>query len=407
MPTLDEIADVFRRIAEATPDITGKGVCRPSFSYEEGQALSLLGRFATACHLRVRFDAYSNLWVERDACGPGPYHLLGSHVDSVPAGGNYDGLAGCVAAIAALAELPVTVAARSPVRVVCLRGEEGAWYNQPCKGSKLLLGQLVPSAQLKDALAQAEVDYQNPMHQLTGDRLKEVRSFVELHIEQGPTLDTYGTPLGVVTVIAGHRRYDIEVTGEAAHSGTTPMELRKDPLVRAMYLIEEMRRRAGDLTGSSNGESNGEVRVTCGTFHTDHRTEAITKVPGLVHFTLDIRAQKDTHLAEMEGRLHYLAGACTRTTTTVRRTSAEEPVNMNTEVSLRLVDAVAAEAKQPDHRLHSGAGHDAAIFAKAGVPTGMLFVRNQNGSHNPNEAMDLYDLRLGIEALKHYVEATP
>ena len=259
---------------------------------------------------------------------------VGSHLDTVPQGGKFDGALGVVAAIEAVEQAGCGSA-------VAFRGEEVG-----CIGSRALC------------------------------RYEEVPSaFLELHIEQGPTLERAGVPLGVVTSIVGYARGELWFEGRAGHAGTTPMQDRQDALVEAAAEILRIRDAALQVEGAV--ATVGEVDVEPG---------AGNVIPGRVRLSVDVRAPDRERLDDVLARVGLEPG------------HRAEPVAMSERCRAALSDEIAARGLQAVE-LPSGAGHDAGILAAAGVDAGMLFVRSLNGgvSHSPDELSSEEDVALAVD----------
>jgi allantoate deiminase len=311
----------------------GPGANRIGYSPEEDEAHALARGWLEEARLEVEVDEAGNLF-GRSASSPGIW--TGSHLDTVPQGGKFDGALGVVAAIEAVEQ-----GGRGTVAV--FREEE-----RGCVGSRAFVGRgVLPEA------------------------------FVELHIEQGPRLAAADAPLGVVSGIVGYARGEIVVEGRAGHAGTTPMELRDDALVHAARDILQL---AGETARIPEAVATvGRIEAEPG---------GINVIPGRVRYSVDVRAPDEERL----NRLIALAG--------IDRTHAVTPVAMND----RVMGALRAELESrglPVVELTSGAGHDAGVLARAGVPASMLFVRSLNGgvSHSPGELSSEEDISLAIDVL--------
>ncbi len=395
---------VFAHVATETAD-AGGGVTRASYSLGETSALEAVAVHAGALGLRPRVDGAGNLFVTRDGAWPDEAVVIGSHLDSVPNGGNYDGLAGVVAGLLVLDRARRDGRGESLV-LLGLRGEESAWFGIPHVGAKALLGKL-PSRDLQrrrrpaPGVDDATLATCMVRCELGGSRSPpSIREFWELHIEQGPVLETAGVPLGVVTAIRGSARAtDARVTGKAGHSGTTPHALREDAVIRFADLVHQL-----EVQRQRIVEQGQDLVFTIGCVSTDPARHGLTTIADLVRFTLDVRSA-DPGVAEDFCRHARRPNGC-NPGWSPHLDLGDLVVTPGAVLSGDLVEravraAVGVGVDAP--RMVSGAGHDAAVFAQAGIPTGMIFVRNQHGSHNPAESMDLDDFLLGVEAL--YVAA--
>jgi len=388
------------------------GVSRPSYGDGETAAMNTLGEVAAKAGLGVRFDAAANLVIELDGPPGKPAYWMGSHLDSVPEGGNYDGLAGVVAGLLCLIKAKKSgVQPQRPLAVVGLRGEESAWFGKPYLGSYALFGKLTPR------------DLQRP-HRDTGRPLEEymrkagadvdriaagqplidrdaVGAWLELHIEQGPIMVAREAPVGVVTGIRGNLRHiEAKCHGAAGHSGAVPRWLRHD----AVFALAELLMRLDENWQALNARGVDLV-VTAGIVSTDPREHSVTRIPGDVRFSLDIRSQSLDTL-EAFYQLVLVEAASIEKARGVKFDFGErlltEPGIIDREWAAKLRKLCASLAL-PYIDIPSGAGHDAAIFATEGVPSAMIFVRNDRGSHNPEEKMELGDFMMGLELLYHAV----
>jgi N-carbamoyl-L-amino-acid hydrolase len=404
---LTEATALFAALRAASQD--GGGVTREAFGARETAAHALVADFAVREGLAVERDRAGNLVVTLPGREPDlPFLAVGSHLDSVPRGGNYDGAAGVIAGVLALAALRRDgIVPPRTVRVLALRGEESAWFGKSWIGSHALLGLLTA-----DDLAQPRIDSGRPLAEHLRDVGADVEAiaagralvererlgaFLEVHIEQGPVLQERGLPLGVVTAIYGnvrHRR--VVCRGEAAHAGATPRWLRRDAVVALSDLIVRLDARCAEWLGEGR-----QLVVTHGMIGTDPREHAISRVAGEATMTLEIRAEDDATLEAF----HRLSRAQADEVARERRVTFEfDPVIVNRAATMspawvERLDALCAEEGIDRMRMPSGAGHDAAVFAQAGVPTGMLFVRNSHGSHNPMEHMALEDFGAALQVL--------
>ncbi|HET8728980.1 MAG TPA: hydantoinase/carbamoylase family amidase [Alphaproteobacteria bacterium] len=402
-------ARIFDDIAAMSPDVAG--VSRPAYSPVESKVLDYLEGVARAHGLCTWRDAGANLViarsndVDRDArCG-----LIGSHVDSVPQGGNFDGLAGVVAGLLTLVAFEGgKVELGVPVRVLALRGEESAWFGQAYMGSKALLGKMTDAvlqsrhrdsgSTLGDAMAAVGVPVDRVRN---GEALVDPASFaffLELHIEQGPILIDRGWPLAAVTGIRGNIRHrGIQCVGEAGHSGAVPRWLRHDAVVATAELVMRM-----DEHWATIQQHGGDLVLTTGIFQTDAAHHAMSRIPGEATFSFEARSQEQTTMNAIENLLHSECRIIERERG-VRfhfdDIARAEPAELDERIVEAIKAACVAEGL-PNEAVASGAGHDAAVFAQAGVPTGMIFVRNANGSHNPNEHMDLDDFMAAVTVMR-------
>jgi acetylornithine deacetylase/succinyl-diaminopimelate desuccinylase-like protein len=319
----------------------GPGANRVGYTAEEDQAHELAAGWMREAGLEVDLDPYGNLVGRLQGEEPAlPEIWTGSHLDSVPQGGRYDGALGVVAGIEALERLGRL---RRTLAVVAFRDEE-----RGCAGSH---GRVASGA-------------------LPG-------TFVELHHEQGPRLGLAGAALGVVTGIVGYKRGVREIAGRAGHAGTTPMDAREDALVRAAEEILRIRDVARSIEGAV--ATVGQIEVEPG---------GTNVIPGLARFSVDARAPDAERLTRLLAELG-LDG-----------TGRTEPAAMSETVRSALRDAIQARGL-PVVELPSGAGHDAGILASAGVDSGMLFVRglNEGVSHSPDEAAADEDVALAVDVL--------
>jgi N-carbamoyl-L-amino-acid hydrolase len=385
------------------------GVTRPSYSEIETAAMEVIASAAKASELNVRYDAAANLVVEMPhAPAARPACWMGSHLDSVPEGGNYDGLAGVVAGLMCLAKAKrLGAALQRPLAVVGLRGEESAWFGKPYLGSYALFGKLSArdlerkqrdtGRPLGEYLEQVGADVRRIAAGTPLVDAQAIGGWLELHIEQGPIMVARAAPVGVVTGIRGNLRHlSARCHGTAGHSGAVPRWLRKD----AVFALAELLMRLDENWQALNARGVDLV-VTSGIVGTDPREHSISRIPGDVTFSLEIRSQSLDTL-EAFYQLVLVESAGIEKARGVKFEFGErvlsEPGLIDREWAARL-RRICAELHYPYIDIPSGAGHDAAIFANQGVPSGMLFIRNDNGSHNPDEKMDLDDFLMGAEVL--------
>lgn len=403
----DIAARLFSQIAARTADT--EGVSRPAFSAIETETLEYLAAFAASHGLATWYDAGQNLMMSlpEDADAPRAV-IVGSHVDSVPYGGNFDGLAGVVAGMVCL------VRARRegrrfarPVKVLAMRGEESAWFGPCYIGSKALTGTL-SAAELAAkhkadgrTLASHMADIGIDMEPVASGRPladpASIEAYIELHIEQGPLLVGREKPAAVVSGIRGnvrHRR--IVCHGEAGHSGAVPKAFRKDPVLALADLLVRL-----DESWTTILNKGGDLVLTSGMLGTDPGRHAMSRIPDSVFFSLDIRSQSKKTLADMEALLEREVHQIERERQV--RFEFDEPLTVDPAVCdptlvEELKQAMAAIGQEP-FVMASGGGHDAAVFQGAGIPSAMVFVRNRNGSHNPREAMEIDDLIAGTDII--------
>ncbi len=350
--------------------------------------------------LDLTTDRAGNLWAwtaDPDAAGPGL--VMGSHLDSVPDGGAFDGPLGVVSAFAALDVLRDSGGTlRRPVGVACFADEEGARFGIACAGSRLLTGVLdadrargltdEDGTTLAEAMTRAGVD---PGALGRDDEtLRRIGTFVELHVEQGRALvDVPGDrgAVGVAEAIWPHGRWRLDLRGRADHAGTTRLADREDPMLALAAAIREARAAADRHRALA---TVGKLRI---------RPNGVNAIPSEVTAWLDARGPAEDDVRAVVAEV----GAAADTV------PAEESWTPSTAFEPALRNRLAALLAGPDGRpapvLPTGAGHDAGILAAAGIPTAMLFVRNPTGvSHSPAEHAEPADCRAGVAALARVVE---
>lgn len=405
-------SQLFAEIAARSAD--SEGVSRPAYSAIETATLDYLADFARAHGLEVTYDAACNaifsLRQDRDATR---FLLVGSHADSVPNGGNFDGLAGIIAGLICL------VRARqagqrfgAPVKVIALRGEESAWYGPCYIGSKALFG-LLGAKELaachkgdQRSLCQHMADVGIDMNPITaGKKLLDpasVIAYLELHIEQGPLLVNKNLPVANVSGIRGSFRHKaITCIGEPGHSGALPRAYRRDPVLAMADLFMRL-----DDDWDTVLQQGDDLVLTSGIVATDPVRHAITRIPDSITFSLDLRSQDGATLSAMRTLLHTHVQTIER----ARRVRFEFDEELDVTPSLcdvTVVERISTTMRRlglEDYIMPSGAGHDAAVFADSGVATGMIFIRNRNGSHNPREAMEIDDFMVANSVLYEYLK---
>ena len=372
------------------------GVCRLALTEEEIEARRLLIGWANDIGLSVTTDDISNLFFRLEGTeSDAPPVLTGSHIDSQPTGGKFDGAFGVVTgfeALEAIKESGITPA--RPIEVVAWMNEEGSRFSPGMMGSEAFTGR----RPLEQILAVEDTDGVR-----TDEALRTtlaafpdlerrafgfpVAAFVEAHIEQGPILEEMGVPVGVVTGIQGSRRFRVTVFGEEGHAGTLPMPDRSDALFSALEMIGAMRRAFGV----------DQVKFTVGLFQLSPNVPSV--VPSKVLFSIDLRHPDWRTLKELGDSIAGLceenAGACTVEISEIATSeSLEFPVEIRTCIS-----EVADELEIPNTPILSMAGHDARQLHYH-CPTGMIFSPCEKGiSHNETENCDPTDLAAGTRVL--------
>jgi N-carbamoyl-L-amino-acid hydrolase len=398
-------AEVWSQLEPIGRDPATGGYSRHTWSTAHRELRDWFVAQARARSLDIETDRNGNTWAWWDSPGSDGAVVTGSHLDSVPHGGAYDGPLGIVSALLALDELRGRGARpRRPIAIVAFAEEEGARFGVACLGSRLLTGGLTGSRarELTDAdgvpLSRAAADAGLDPASLGADpqRLERIGCFVELHIEQGRALselgDGAGHPVGLASGIWPHGRWRLEFTGEANHAGTTLMADRRDPMLTCAYTVLAANKEARLLGAHA---TTGRLAVT---------PNATNAVPERVTVWLDARAADQSTLDSLVETVRWRAGErASRDGTTVTMTpeSVSPEVRFDEQLRDRLVTVLGGDLPV----IGTGAGHDAGILSSAGVPTAMLFVRNPSGvSHSPAEHATDDDCAAGVLALARVLE---
>jgi len=377
---------------------TDTSVSRLGLSADEQRARDLVRGWLAAEGAKVRRDAAANLFARFG--GQGEAVLVGSHLDSVPEGGRFDGALGVLCAVEAVVSLTeAKIKLQRPIEVVAWADEEGARFGVGLFGSTAAFGRLargVGARTDRDGISIAEalraLGEQGDPAAARRDP-KEIAAYLELHIEQGPRLETAGLPLGIVSDIVGIYHARVAIRGRADHAGATVMTARADALAAASEIVlavERIARGRPDSVGTV-----GEIAV---------RPGAKNVIPGECVFTLDLRAARD-HDGLVRDVLDAVTGivsargvqASVDDLARVPVTTLDPKIR---DVLKRATTSVGVEAPL----LVSGAGHDAQNPALSGVPTGMIFVRSTGGSHTPREFASIEDAALGAQALANAIK---
>ncbi len=401
---------LFATLAAGSPG--NPGIMRDTYGAGENFGHEVFRAEARAAGLAIMTDAAANTYATwRGTQADAPAILMGSHLDSVPHGGNFDGAAGVVAGLVTIAALrALGVRPRCDLTVMGVRAEESVWFQVSYIGSRSALGTL-PDGALEARRIDTGRCLADHMRDCGGDpdALRRgvrsldparVRAFLEVHIEQAPSLVEAGFPIAVCTGIPGNFRYpNARIRGRHDHVGT-PRRFRRDAAMAGMALAHAL-----DEIWAAHEARGTQIAVTFGRFHTDAAVHGLTTVPGDFHFSLDVRAYDEAVLAEIEAQMHLAIGRIEAE----RRVTFE--LGQRAGAAVGPVDAaIAAALAAGADRLGIGAmplgspaSHDAAAFAAAGVPVAMLFVRNEHGSHNPREAMEIEDFMDAASVLALWV----
>jgi allantoate deiminase len=391
LSTAEKVLARCQTLARFSED--GSGTRRTFLSAPMRDCHREVSRWLAASGVSARVDAAGNLrgiypGAEPDA----PRLLIGSHLDTVPNAGAYDGILGVALAVALCEALE---GRRLPfaLEVVGLSEEEGVRFGRPFIGSRALVGRLDEEfLASRDAqgvsVRQAIANFGLPVAQIPQARLgAEVLGYLEFHIEQGPVLEDLGFPLGAVEAIAGQSRLEVTFAGRANHAGTTPMHLRRDALAGAAEWI---------VAVESAAEASEGLVATVGLV--DVKPGAVNCIAGQARLSLDVRHASDdvreTAVAELLRRAQEIAQR--RELQVSANILLDQPaVAMDAFLVSQIAEAMRRIGCQP-HRMVSGAGHDAMILAEQ-VPAAMIFLRTPGGvSHHPSETVQAADIAKAI-----------
>ncbi len=376
------------------------GVRRLALDANDNEARRRLVDWARGFGFACALDPIGNLFIRREgSLREAPPVMTGSHTDTQPSGGKFDGIYGVLAACEALEALErAQIATRRPIEAVVWTCEEGgARFPMGTMGSSAFAG-VRPLADILKVTDDAGISVEEALRG-TRAALKgvperplgcQVAAFIEAHIEQGPELEARGLTIGVVTAIQGARRFLVEIAGEDAHAGTTTRARRKDALSAAVRMVSALERVFHD-------DPTDTVRFTVGRFRISPDAPAV--VPGHALFTIDFRHPDEAVLTKLGDQVEALcraqAGPCA---VTVTETSRSRPVPFTSHVP-DVIESAAARLDYARMRILSGAGHDAMHLAKL-CPTDMIFVPCEKGiSHNETENATAADLAAGTRVL--------
>jgi N-carbamoyl-L-amino-acid hydrolase len=379
------------------------GVNRQAFCSAEAEARALIAGWARDLNLETFVDEVGNFYIRRPGIEESAAPVMtGSHIDTVPAGGKFDGSYGVIAALEVLEALATRKAETvRPIEAVIWANEEGARFAPGQMGSAGFVGTRKVSDILsivdRDGISVEEA--LGPILAVTPHATArslgrpEIAAFIEAHIEQGPQLEAAGCTVGVVTGIQGRRSFVVDVRGEAAHGGTTRQSGRKDALLAAMQIIHEL-----DL---STRDPEDMVRFTVGQLSVEPNAPLV--VPARVRFTVDVRHPSNEIMERLGNDVHHAAqtkarGCAVEVTENARALS----IFFANEV-ISLIEAAASNLGLKHQRIFSLAGHDSRELFKA-CPTGMIFVPCRRGvSHAEAEDAAPSDLAAGARVLAEVV----
>ena len=399
-----QIAQLVDWLGEFGKDSEG-GVTRLLYTEEWIEAQKALEKVMQEDGLTTRYDEVGNLYGRLEGSQNNDETILtGSHVDTVKNGGKLDGAFGIVAGILAIRLLKDKYG--QPLRnieVVSFAEEEGSRFPYAFWGSKNFVGIAKKEDVLDitdfngvpfvEAMRKAGFNFRDESKAVRND----IKGFVEIHIEQGNVLEKEGKDIGVVHSIVGQRRFTIDVTGVANHAGTTPMGYRKDALVAASHMIQDITNKAIEY-GDPLVATVGKIEV---------KPSIVNVVPGSALFTLDVRhTEKEalvTFTTELTNIINRIASA-SGLEANIDMWMDEDPIPMDQQI----VEAIEKQTKENGYNykmMHSGAGHDSQIIAPV-VPTAMIFVPSREGiSHNPLEYTSPEQLAVGVQALMNSLYA--
>ncbi|GIJ52128.1 Zn-dependent hydrolase [Virgisporangium aliadipatigenens] len=393
--TPERFGALWRSLAHVGRDATSGGYLRYSFGDADLRCREWFTEEALDRDLSVETDRNGNVWAWWGDQRGSDAVVTGSHLDSVPHGGAYDGPLGVVSALLAIDVLRERglSAPHRPIAVVVFAEEEGARFGVPCLGSRLMTGAIAPeqvrTLRDRDRMTYADgllaADLDPDRFGPDTERLGRIGVFVELHVEQGKALVELDAPIGVADAIWPHGRWRITIDGAGDHAGTTRMSDRRDPMLTFAYGVLAANKEAR-LAGAH--ATVGRVAVEPG---------ATNAIPSRVTAWLDARAADpstlDAVVAAVSGRLTERAGR-DGTTVEIVAESVSPSVSFDPELRDRIVKTLGGPPVLP-----TGAGHDAGVLS-AHVPTAMLFVRNPTGvSHAPGEHATDVDCAAGVNAL--------
>lgn len=394
----DRLWKQLMELGEIGKDPEGR-ITRLAFTEEERAAKNYVAKLMEEAGMTVHEDAIGNLFGRLEGTNSElPAVLLGSHLDSVFNGGRFDGPAGVLSAVEVVRTLTEQdLRPLHSIEVVAFTDEEGARFSTGMLGSQAVCGDL--SLEELQARDKQNITIWDAMKQAGYDPEKvdsakrnpgAFKAYVELHIEQGKVLETEGLSVGVVTGIAGPLWLRFTLTGEAGHAGTTPMNLRKDPMAAAAKIIlsieEIVKRRQGAVAtvGAIFAEPGG-----------------INIIPGKVQFALDLRDISELVRDEIEAEINEALSAICRErgiAYEIEELHRIQPALCSSNL-VEIISESCRDADLPVYQLTSGAGHDAMIISSI-TDIGMIFVRSKDGiSHNPKEWSDQKDIANGAEVL--------
>ncbi|WP_026791765.1 Zn-dependent hydrolase [Pleomorphomonas oryzae] len=388
--------DAFAAIG-ATP---AGGVNRPTLSVEDRKARALLANLGTARGFTVFQDAAANLFLKRASTdNDRPPLLIGSHLDSQPTGGRFDGALGTLAALEVLETLEDNgIVTAGPIELVAWTNEEGSRFSPGAFGSQVYAAGAFPAgwqdavdsngASLPDELAATLKALPEAAERPLGGPFT---AYLELHIEQGPLLERQGALIGAVEGIQGTRWLEVTITGQVAHAGTTPLVDRRDAMAVAVAIIAQLQ--ATVMPADVNARLTvGRLTLTPG---------AVNVIPGEVVFSIDLRHPSGAEIDRLETEITSMvseaaeSGGCQAL---VRRSMDVAPARFD-ERLIGIVEDMAKRRSFPCRRMFSGAFHDALFMARLG-PAAMIFVPCRGGlSHNEAEYVEPHQIIAGAQVL--------
>ena len=377
------------------------GSHRLAFSDADMQARAYIKGLMTEAGLTLREDAFGNIIGRMEGADPQALAVgTGSHIDTVPDGGHFDGMVGTVGGLAAIMRLKERGSLRHPLELIVFQMEESSRFSQATFGSKVMTGKAnldlartmvdKEKISLPEAMRQCGYDFDKLPSAVR--QKGELAYFVEMHIEQSANLQESGVPVGIVTAIAAPIRSHVTIEGKASHSGGTPMNRRKDALVCAAEFILAVRTVGNRFARQDIVATVGNLSVHPG---------AMNVVPGKVDLWVDLRGIDRAIMDEAQNAITCAAKGISEAhglPISFRLLGADMPVRM-TPTIIEIMESASKDLGLPVMRLPSGAGHDTMNMASI-ADVGMIFVRDRDGlSHHPDEFAAIDDIMAGVDLL--------